>query len=79
MVTDLFAKDYNEYISALMDLVVAQKKAKEFSALFPQKSSEKDLDLTLRGIEAINRLFKAYEVYDEKYKVWKNVLTVYKL
>jgi hypothetical protein len=77
MESDYFTKDYNEYISALMDLVVAQKKAKEFSALFPHKPPKKDSELKLRGIEAIQRLINAYEVYAEKHTVWRNSLKLF--
>ncbi len=77
MESDYFTKDYNEYISALMDLVVAQKKAKEFSTLSPHKPPKKDSELTLKGIEAIQRLIKAYEVYAEKHTVWRNSLKLF--
>ena len=71
MDNDIHNKIYEEYISALKELVDAQEKAKEFSPAIPLYPEGEPPDLTSSGKDIFHRLMKAYEVYAEKYKIWR--------
>ena len=71
MDNELHNKIYEEYISALKELVDAQEKAKEFSPSIPLYPDGEPPDLTRNGRVLFHRLLKAYEIYAEKYKVWR--------
>jgi hypothetical protein len=79
MENELYTKNYKAYISALKELADAQKTAREFFPSIPLYPVEQPPDLTLEGKAVFQRLITAYEVYAEKYKVWKNSLAVYEL
>jgi len=71
--------DYYEYVSALKELVDAQKKAREYSSLFPHKPTEKPSELTVKGTKAFQRLNQAYEEYAKKCRAWRDYLKGYGL
>jgi hypothetical protein len=69
-------KYYNEYISALKKLIDAQNKAREFFPLVPLRPTDEPQELTLQGRRVFQRLKKAYKVYSDKSKAWRNYLKV---
>jgi hypothetical protein len=79
MGNDLYKKNYNEYIEVLKELADSQKKAKDFFPSIPLYPVEEPPDLPLKGKEIFQQLIKAYGVYVEKYKVWRNSLKFFDL
>ena len=67
-------KYYGEYISALKKLIDAQNKAREFFPSIPLKPTEEPPELTLNGRKVFHRLNKAYKVYAEKSRAWRDYL-----
>lgn len=65
---------YNQYISALKKLIDAQNKARKLfpSILLPVE--EENPDWTLKEKMVVKQLNKAYKVYAEKSKAWRNYL-----
>jgi len=67
-------KYYNEYISALKKLIDAQNRAREFFPSVHLRPLEEPPELTLKGRRVFQQLNKAYQIYSEKSKAWRDYL-----
>lgn len=70
MENDLCKKEYEEYISAMKELVEATEKARQYGSFVPSEPGEESSILTGNGRKAFQRLYKANEIYAEKYREW---------
>lgn len=70
MEIDLCQKEYEEYISAMKELVDATENARQYGSFVPFEAGQKSSILTENGRKAFQRLYKANELYAEKYMEW---------
>lgn len=67
-------KYYGEYILALKKLVDAQNQAREYFPAIPLRPAAEPPELTSKGKRVFQRLNKAYKVYAEKSRAWRDYL-----
>ena len=70
MEIDLCQKEYEEYISAMKELVAATENARQYGSFVPFEAGQESSLLTENGRKAFQRLYKANEIYAEKYMEW---------